>query len=197
MVNRIISNWQPYCIEENCIGIGSSRKVYRVDEFVIKVHLHPIGYKQSLNEIEIYEYMKARNVSDLLAEMVYVNEDICIQRYYENLELKNNQTYELNVVEDCRISPKLKALLRELDQRFDSFDLKDSSNFGLNAEGNLVLIDFGMTKNLYETEWVPLAEAGKLPQIYFEKCRVCGIEKELRMYGQKDKDRRCYDCGKQ
>lgn len=101
--------------------------------------------------------------------------------------VKNNQTYELNVVEDCRISPKLKALLRELDQRFDSFDLKDSSNFGLNVEGNLVLIDFGMTKNLYETEWVPLAEAGKLPQIYFEKCRVCGIEKELRMYGQKIK----------
>ncbi|KOO51669.1 protein kinase [Viridibacillus arvi] len=197
MVSRIISNWQPYCIEENCIGIGSTRKVYRVDEFVIKVHLHPIGYKQSLNEIEIYEYMKARNVSDLLAEMVYVNEDICIQRYYENLELKNNQTYELNVVEDCRIPPKLKALLRELDQRFDSFDLKDSSNFGLDAEGHLVLIDFGMTKSLYETEWVPLAEAGKLPQIYFEKCRVCGIEKELRMYGQKDKDRRCYDCGKQ
>ncbi|MGE7925521.1 protein kinase [Viridibacillus arvi] len=197
MVSRIISNWQPYCIEENCIGIGSTRKVYRVDEFVIKVHLHPIGYKQSLNEIEIYEYMKARNVSDLLAEMVYVNEDICIQRYYENLELKNNQTYELNVVEDCRIPPKLKALLRELDQRFDSFDLKDSSNFGLDAEGNLVLIDFGMTKSLYETEWVPLAEVGKLPQIYFEKCRVCGIDKELRMYGQKDKDRRCYDCGKQ
>lgn len=197
MVNRIISNWQPYCIEENCIGIGSSRKVYRVDEFVIKVHLHPIGYKQSLNEIEIYEYMKARNVADLLAEMVYVNEDICIQRYYENLELRDNQTYELNVVEDNRMSPRLRELLRELDQRFDSFDLKDSSNFALNAKGNLVLIDFGMTKSLYETEWVPLAEAGELPQIYFEKCRACGIEKELRMYGQADKDKRCYACGKQ
>ena len=41
-----------------------------------------------------------------------------------------------------------------------------------------------------------IAEAGKLPQIRFEACRVCNIEKELRMYGEADKDNRCVACGK-
>ncbi|MBK3496434.1 protein kinase [Viridibacillus sp. YIM B01967] len=197
MVTKIIANWQPYCTEENCIGIGSTRKVYRVNEYVIKKHLHPIGYKQSLYEIELYQYMKEHNAADLFAEMVYVNEEVCIQRYYENLELKNDQTYELNISEDVRISNRLRAILLELDRKFDSFDLKDSSNFGLTSDGELILIDYGMTKSLYEKEWVPLAEAGELPQIYFETCRICGIQKELRMYGKEDKDKRCYGCGKQ
>lgn len=88
-------------------------------------------------------------------------------------------------------------VLKLLDKEFDSFDLKDSSNYGLNNSNKLVFIDYGMTKRLYETEWVPLAESGVLPQIYFDFCRVCGIEKELRMYGENDKDKRCYLCGKE
>lgn len=46
-------------------------------------------------------------------------------------------------------------------------------------------------------QWVPLADAGILPQIYYETCNVCGVEKELRMYGDQDNDKRCYACGKQ
>lgn len=84
-----------------------------------------------------------------------------------------------------------------LDQEFDSFDLKDSDNYGLNEQGKLVFIDFGMTKSLYETEWVPLAEVGVLPQIDFDFCTVCGEQKELRMYGEDDGDKRCYSCGKE
>jgi len=54
-----------------------------------------------------------------------------------------------------------------------------------------------MSKTLYEKEWVPLAEMGILPQLYFEKCTNCGVEKELRIYGDSDMDRRCFTCGKQ
>ncbi|WML48465.1 hypothetical protein RCG23_25095 [Neobacillus sp. PS3-34] len=84
-----------------------------------------------------------------------------------------------------------------LDKNFDGFDLKDSSNFGLNNDGKLVYTDYGMTKSLYEKEWVPLAEEGILPQIHFDFCNVCGLEKELRMYGNNDKDKRCYRCEKE
>ena len=36
------------CVEDNFIGIGSTRKVYKYNDMVIKRFLHPIGYKQGL-----------------------------------------------------------------------------------------------------------------------------------------------------
>lgn len=51
MLKQIIQSWDQYCRDENFIGIGSTRKVYRVLDYVIKVHLHPIGYKQSKKRI--------------------------------------------------------------------------------------------------------------------------------------------------
>lgn len=45
MLNEIIKNRDKYCIDENFVGIGSTRKVYRILDYVIKLHIHPIGYK--------------------------------------------------------------------------------------------------------------------------------------------------------
>ncbi|MDZ5472969.1 protein kinase [Bacillus sp. 31A1R] len=198
MLNQIIQNWKPYCKEDYFVGIGSTRKVYRVLDYVIKVHLYPIGYKQSQNEFEIYNSMADKGYAPLLAQTYYVDEYISIQRYCRPLELKNNQSYEIKVDEHQQLLPHLfEEVLEILDKDYDCFDLKDSSNFGLNADGKLVLTDYGMTKSLYETEWVPLAEEGILPQIHFDFCGSCGIKKELRMYGDNDKDKRCFDCGKE
>lgn len=198
MHKQILQNWNQYCIDENFVGIGSTRKVYRVLDYVIKVHLHPIGYKQSKNELEIYTSMVNKGLDRLFAKTYYVDEFISVQKYYKPLELKNNQSYEVKVEENRRLIPNLfDEVLEILDKNFDCFDLIDSSNYGLNSDGKFVFIDYGMTKKLYEKEWVPLAEEGILPQIHFDFCIVCGLEKELRMYGDDDKDKRCYDCGKE
>lgn len=198
MLNEIIKNRDKYCIDENFVGIGSTRKVYRILDYVIKLHIHPIGYKQSLKELEIYKYMLEKGWNELFAETYYVDESISVQKYYKPLELRNNQTFEIDSMREEQLIPHMyEEILNLLDKEFDSFDLKDSSNYGLNNSNKLVFIDYGMTKRLYETEWVPLAESGVLPQIYFDFCRVCGIEKELRMYGENDKDKRCYLCGKE
>lgn len=198
MLNEIIKNRDKYCIDENFVGIGSTRKVYRILDYVIKLHIHPIGYKQSLKELEIYKYMLEKGWNELFAETYYVDESISVQKYYKPLELRNNQTFEIDSMREEQLIPHVyEEVLKLLDKEFDSFDLKDSSNYGLNNSNKLVFIDYGMTKRLYETEWVPLAESGVLPQIYFDFCRVCGIEKELRMYGENDKDKRCYLCGKE
>ncbi|MFJ8090125.1 protein kinase [Lysinibacillus sp. NPDC095746] len=198
MQKQIIQNWNQYCIDENFVGLGSTRKVYRVLDYVIKVHLHPIGYKQSKNELEIYTSMADKGLDRLFAQTYYVDEFISVQKYYKPLELKNNQSYEVKVEENRRLIPNLfDEVLEILDKNFDCFDLIDSSNYGLNNDGKLVFIDYGMTKKLYEKEWVPLAEVGILPQIHFDFCIICGLEKELRMYGDDDKDKRCYDCGKE
>lgn len=198
MLNEIIKNRDKYCIDENFVGIGSTRKVYRILDYVIKLHIHPIGYKQSLKELEIYKYMLEKGWNELFAETYYVDESISVQKYYKPLELRNNQTFEIDSMREEQLIPHMyEEVLNLLDKEFDSFDLKDSSNYGLNNSNKLVFIDYGMTKRLYETEWVPLAESGVLPQIYFDFCRVCGIEKELRMYGENDKDKRCYLCGKE
>ncbi|OJH16125.1 hypothetical protein BLX88_25320 [Bacillus obstructivus] len=198
MLKQIIQNWKQYCSDDNFVGIGSTRKVYRVLDYVIKVHLHPIGYKQSLNELKVYSSMADKGLDSLLAQTYYVDEFISVQTYYRPLELKDNQSYEIKVVEHQHLIPDLfEEVLEILDKKFDCFDLKDSSNYGLNNDGKLVFTDYGMTKSLYDKEWVPFAEKGIIPQIHFDFCKACGIEKELRMYGDNDKDKRCYNCGKE
>ncbi|WP_347790146.1 hypothetical protein [Solibacillus sp. CAU 1738] len=128
---------------------------------------------------------------------MFINERMIIQPFYEQLPLENYQTYDLDLEGDIRLTKDLKTALNIIDKELDGFDFFDSGNFGLDADGSLVLIDYGMTKAMYEKQWVPLAEAGVLPQIYFEKCSVCHIEKGLRMYGKLDIDKRCVACGKE
>jgi DNA-directed RNA polymerase subunit L len=195
---HIGENWRKYCIGENFIGIGSTRKVYRHKEYAIKMHLHPIGYKQSLKEMEIYEFMKAEGLGSLFAETIYADQSVSVQKYYEPVPLINHQSFEIDTDRNkASIQANYEKALRILDAEFDSFDIKDSSNYGFNGEKLLVFIDYGMTRKLYENEWVPLAESGVLPQIYFEQCVSCGTEKELRMYGEYDDDKRCLQCGKE
>ena len=198
MLEDIIENWSSYCKDENFVGIGSTRKVYKVSDYVIKVHLHLIGYIQSQNELRIYNAMESNGFAPLLAKTYYVDEFMSIQKYYLPLDLNDNQSYEIDSEVHNHLIPNLfESVLDELDAKFDCFDLKDSSNFELNHKRKLVFTDYGMTKSLYENKWVPLAEEGILPQIYFELCDTCGEKKELRMYGNNDSDKRCFECGKE
>ena len=198
MLRELMEKWKAYCTAENFIGIGSTRKAFRVKDYVLKVNIHPLGYQQSKNEFVIYKAVKEIGLTELFAEIYMVDELLSIQKYYHPLEMENNQTYEIDMQAHRKLIPeRYKETLDLLDTKFDSFDLKDSSNYGLNAKGKLTFIDYGMNKSLYEAEWVPLAKAGILPQIHFDYCKVCGIEKELRMYGENDSDKRCYSCGKE
>ncbi len=198
MLKEIIKNHANFCIEENFIGIGSTRKVYRISDYVIKKHLHPLGYKQSLQELEIYNSMVDKGFNELFAEVYYVDERFAVQKYYKPIEMKYNQSFDIDVMREAHLIPnKYEDILNLLGKDYDNFDIKDSGNYGLNDEGKLVFIDYGMTKTIYENEWVPLAESGELPQIHFDFCGVCKEQKELRMYGENDKDKRCYVCGKQ
>jgi len=198
VLQEIIRNWEEYCSEENFIGIGSTRKVFKVFDYVVKLHLHSIGLEQSKNELNIYRKMLERELNKLFAPTYYVDEFISIQKYYNPVEMRDNQSFEIDIEKDKNLIPaKYGEVLCLLDKEFDCFDLKDSSNYGLNEQGKLTFIDYGMSKSLYEKQWVPLAEAGILPQIYYDFCSVCGIKKELRMYGDNDNDKRCYKCGKE
>lgn len=179
------------------VGIGSTRKVYKYESLVIKMHLHRIGYLQSVKEQAIYNELNQKGRGDFIAPILYVDEKITIQPFYTSLPLKNGQTYNIDLEGDKRLTQELRTVIAEIDQKYDGFDLLDSGNYGLNQNGKLILIDYGMTKMLYESEWVPLATAGILPQIFFEKCQVCGQDKELRIYGENDMDRRCVGCGKE
>jgi hypothetical protein len=195
---HIVEKWRKYCTGENFIGIGSTRKVYRHKEYAIKIHLHPLGYKQSQKEMEIFQYMKMNGLDSLFAETFYSDAVVSIQKYYKPLPLINNQSYDIVKNSDTNfLSSYYEKALEMLDAEFDCFDLKDSSNYGYNGDNRLVFIDYGMTRKLYESEWVPLGEKGVLPQIYFDRCVSCGQEKELRIYGDHDEDKRCFQCGKE
>ena len=172
------------------IGIGSTRKVYRFKNLVIKVFLHPIGYIQSKNEFEMYKSLEIQGLEKHIAPILWLSEKHIVQPFYEQLPLKNHCSYDIDLEKDPRITEDLKTAINIIDKEMDGFD------YGLNEDGHLVLIDYGMTKKLYEEQWVPLAEAGILPQVRLEKCHVCNMEKELRMYGEIDMDYRCVTCGK-
>ncbi|MCM3721202.1 protein kinase [Solibacillus isronensis] len=195
-ISKVVENIEGLLKQADMIGIGSTRKVYRFEDIVIKTFLHSIGYAQSKNEDQMYKSLEMQGLEKHIAPILFLSEKYVVQPFYEQLPLHNHCSYDIDLENDPRMLEDLKTAIEVIDQELDGFDFKDSGNYGLNEEGYLVLIDYGMTKKLYEEQWVPLAEAGTLPQIRFEKCRVCNIEKELRMYGEKDTDNRCMTCGK-
>ena len=195
-ISKVVENIEDLLKQAEMIGIGSTRKVYRFDDIVIKTFLHPIGYAQSKNEYEMYKSLEIQGLEKHIAPILFLSEKYVVQPFYEQLPLHNYCSYDIDFEKDPRMMVDLKTAIKVIDQELDGFDYKDSGNYGLTEEGHLILIDYGMTKKLYEEQWVPLAEAGTLPQIRFEKCRVCNIEKELRMYGENDTDNRCVSCGK-
>ncbi|MET3195734.1 protein kinase [Bacillus sp. OAE603] len=200
MNTGIVQKWNKYCVNKNFIGLGSTRKVYRFGDYVFKVNVHGIGYQQSLREYQIYEYMRSRSIGfeQILAAVYFVNEEVCIQQYYNELPMYDNQTFDINEKEGyCNFPKQYKECLEILDKEFDSFDLKDSSNYGLNDKNELVLIDYGMSKKIYNQEWVPAVERGEIPQIEIHVCVKCEIKTEIRMYGENDTDKRCIKCGKE
>lgn len=196
-VIEIVRTVDQLMVPQNFVGIGSTRKVFRFKHWVIKKHLHEIGYLQSQNEQKIHHALKVKGLASFVAPILYLDEKISIQPYVQALPLVNGETFDIDFNTDLRISANLKTAIEEIDRVHDGFDFLDSSNYGEDERGQLILIDYGMTKTLYESKWVPLADAGVLPQIYFEPCIVCGVEKELRIYGEHDTDRRCYECGKE
>ena len=185
------------CVEDNFKGIGSTRNVYKYNDIVIKRFLHPIGYKQGLNEQYVYDFLEKEGLAEHVAKVTYLDQQMLIQPYFKPLPLENGCSYEINLIHDSRLTDDLKDAIHLIDSKLDGFDFLDSGNYGLDDKGNLILIDYGMTKKLYENEWVPLAESGILPQFFFNKCIICGLEKELRMYGDGDSDHRCIECGKE
>ena len=195
-ITTVLENVDELIKNAEMIGIGSTRKVFRYEDFVIKTFLHPIGYAQSKNEYDMYKSLEALGLEKHIAPNLFISEKYVIQPFYEQLPLNNNCSYDIDLEMDSRMTEDLKTALNVIDKELDGFDFEDSGNYGLDKDGKLILIDYGMTKKLYEEQWVPLAEGGTLPQIRFEKCRVCNVEKELRMYGENDTDNRCVDCGK-
>ena len=178
-ISTVLENVDERIKNAALIGIGSTRKVYRFNDFVIKTFLHPIGFAQSKNEYAMYKSLEALGLEKHIAPILYLSEKYAIQPFYEQLPLNNNCSYDLDLELDSRMTEDLKTALTIIDKELDGFDFKDSGNYGIDKDGKLVLIDYGMTKKLYEEQWVPLAEVGTLPQIRYDKCRVCKVEKEL------------------
>lgn len=197
-IQNLIRNQSAICVEQNCIGLGSTRKVYRYGNFVIKLHLNEIGFLQSLREYKIFGQMKESQFSHLFAPVYYVEDKFSIQHFFDNIPFINEQSYDIYEEKGNWVFPQLfHECMEYLDKKWDSFDVKDSSNFGLNENNELVLIDYGMSKSLYENKWVPAAEKGDVPQIEVHICDMCKTNKEIRMYGEEDQDIRCVSCGKE
>ena len=146
-ISSVLENVDELIKNAEMIGVGSTRKVYRYENLVIKTFLQPIGYTQSKNEYDMYISLEAIGLEKHIAPILFINEKYVIQPFYEQLPLKNHCSYDLDLEADSRMTEDLKAALHVIDKELDGFDFKDSGNYGLNEVGLLVLIDYGMTKN--------------------------------------------------
>lgn len=106
MLADIIENWKLYCDESNFVGIGSTRKAHRIADYVVKTHVHPIGYKQSKRELDIYNVMMQKGLANFFAQTYYVDESISVPKYYQPVDMVDNQSFEINTKKNLSIIPK-------------------------------------------------------------------------------------------
>ncbi len=57
-ISSVLENVDELIKNAEMIGVGSTRKVYRYENLVIKTFLHPIGYTQSKNEDDMYKSLE-------------------------------------------------------------------------------------------------------------------------------------------
>ncbi|WP_374966748.1 protein kinase [Lysinibacillus sp. RS5] len=141
-VIEIVRNVDQLMIPENFVGIGSTRKVFRFKHWVIKKHLHEIGYIQSQNEQKIHQALKKVGLANYIAPILYLDEKISIQPYVQTLPLVNGETFDIDYKTDLRISVNLKEAIEEIERAHDGFDFLDSSNYGEDDQSQLILIDY-------------------------------------------------------
>lgn len=123
-ISPLLENVEQLIKNAEMIGLGSTRKVYRYDDFVIKTFLHPIGYAQSKNEYEMYKSLEALGLEKHIAPILYISEKYVVQPFYEQLPLINNSSYDVDLKTDSRMTEDLKAALNVIDTELDGFDFK-------------------------------------------------------------------------
>lgn len=191
-MDEIIKNWQKYCTEENFIGEGTTRTAYRVKDKVIKKHTHPIGHKQSVNELNLYKKLKGTKLEKFIAPIHYVSEEFQITDYYEEIE-KNEDGSGFAL--DCYDfdSATLKLYFYEDEEEFYDYiaqngveDTLSSLNNGIDKNGRVVLIDYGMNNSLYQ-EFFEETKKGIIPIFSLETCEKCKRDFEYKYYIGKEK----------
>ncbi|ALS77269.1 hypothetical protein AUO94_00800 [Planococcus kocurii] len=96
---------------------------------------------QSIKEKEIYKELNRKGKTQFLVPVLHTDEKLSIQPFYEPLPLKRDETYNLELETDNCLTNELREVIEEIDKKYDGFDLLDSGNYGLNQDGNLILID--------------------------------------------------------
>ncbi|MER2031067.1 MAG: hypothetical protein ABS903_18045 [Solibacillus sp.] len=70
-ISKVVENIEDLLKRAEMIGIGSTRKVYRFEDIVIKTFLHPIGYAQSKNEYEMYKSLEIQGLEKHIAPILF------------------------------------------------------------------------------------------------------------------------------
>lgn len=125
-ISKVVENIGDLLKQAEMIGIGSTRKVYRFEDIVIKTFLHPIGYVQSKNEYEMYKSLEMQGLDKHIAPILFLSEKYVVQPFYEQLPLHNYCSYDIDLENDPRMMEDLKTAIEVIDQELDGFDFKDS-----------------------------------------------------------------------
>jgi hypothetical protein len=157
---------------------GSARKVYIIDDFkVLKKAFNQKGLEQNRQEIKTYLMLKnfsvLAKVYSYAKDYSYLVMELCLHSKKEDFEEKFNISWEefkrcvKYIKQQIRPSKKIiakpvsydslldKEWFKELSEliltyQFASGDLKRLSSWGVNRNGKLVLIDYGLDMDIYQ-----------------------------------------------
>ena len=121
-------------LKSNPIGEGSSREIYRFNNYIIKKSKNKRGKIECSNEYYLYENIDAM-YKKYLCPVIYYDDGIIVM---QNTEHVNLEEFNQNILS------KHENLISYLYKEFgmDDFDLKCHFNWGKINE-NYVLIDYG------------------------------------------------------
>jgi hypothetical protein len=137
------------------IGKGSSRKVYDLENgYVVKVAMNSKGIAQNKTEVNIYE----EDINDYYAMDIFANihsysEDFKIIIVEKCTKVKNIKMVKqlLDNIDSIEIERNFIDLITEISSRYGLInnDISRPSSWGLNSQNKPVLIDYGLTHDVY------------------------------------------------
>ena len=189
---------ETYCMDQQKVGLGSTRAVYRHGDYVIKKHLHAVGYQQSQNEQCFYRLLKEKAMDENVGAIHYVSESHMIGEYVTPLPVYDDGTgYDLHdfVPEEPneRYHPTHTAATDFLVEQGVVYDeLLYSTNAGVNQQGFIVYVDYGMTHELSIAHQQGV-ENGDIPIYLHDECDGCREVKVCRVFDNQT-EIICLDC---
>lgn len=138
-----------HCVDHNLIAVGTTRKVFKMGDYVVKQHISPNGYEQSTKECDFYNALPS-HLQTWFARPYYVSPEYAIFEYVKPYEKGLDGNYYHTSFKDIISKEKhnnLENFLRELELKTKEYAISFAKlitdlNVGV-KRGEIKFVDYG------------------------------------------------------